>query len=72
MTKFIHDGNNPGFIFDFDQDRLEHMQEEGCDPEVVTPQKAQRIWTQLGMKGTFEIYQGMGMGSRVYDRDYKA
>jgi hypothetical protein len=69
---FIHDGNNPGFFFEDDQERFEYMQAEGCNPHRVTPDKAQAIWEQLGMTGTFEIYLGMTMGSRIYSEDYNA
>tara|TARA_R110000782_G_scaffold5831_4_gene20157 strand:+ start:1895 stop:2110 length:216 start_codon:yes stop_codon:yes gene_type:complete len=67
---FIHDNNNPGFFFEDCQDRFDHMQSEGCNPERVTPEKAQAIWEQLEMTGTFEIYLGMSMGSRVYSEDF--
>jgi len=68
--RFIHDGNNPGFFFDYTDERFDYMQEEGCNPHIVTPEKAQSIWEQLGYTGSFEIYRGMGRASCVYDREY--
>ncbi len=70
-VKFIHDGNNPGFFFDYTFERFQHFEEEGCAPHLVTPEQAQKIWVALGYTGTFEIYEGMGFGYRVYSRDYE-
>lgn len=57
MRYYIHDNSNPGFFFSYCSERMERMQQEGCDPEIVTEKKAQSIWQQLGYTGTFEVHR---------------